>query len=73
MTPARLAACLAALDWTQRSLARRLGRPKSTVGQWLAGSVVIPPEVARWLEDHMRHHQRHPAPRRRPQMAKKST
>jgi len=66
MTPARLAACLAALDWTQRSLARRLGRPKSTVGQWLAASVAIPPDVARWLEDHMKYLARHPAPERLP-------
>jgi len=64
MTPARLTACLVALDWTQRGLARRLDRPKSTIGQWAAGTVAIPPDVARWLEDHMRHHHRHPAPRR---------
>lgn len=64
MTPERLRACLAALDWTQRGLARLLGRPEGTVRQWARGAVQIPPAVAAWLEARARHAERHPPPAR---------
>ena len=64
MSPTRLRECLAALDWTQRGLARLLGRPEGTVRQWARGAVQIPPDVAAWLETLARAHERHPAPRR---------
>ena len=64
MTPTRLRECLASLDWTQRGLARLLGRLEGTVRQWARGAVQIPPDVAAWLETRARHAERHPAPRR---------
>ena len=64
MTPERLRECLAALAWTQRGLARLLGRPEGTVRQWLAGVVRVPVDVAAWLEALARFHERHPPPTR---------
>jgi transcriptional regulator with XRE-family HTH domain len=62
MTPERLRECLKTLDWTQRGLARLLGRPEGTVRQWLAGVVRVPADVAEWLEALARFHERHPPP-----------
>lgn len=64
MTSTRLRECLTALDWTQRGLARLLQRPEGTVRQWARGAVVIPEDVAAWLEKLARHHERHPPPQR---------
>lgn len=64
MTPDRLRECLAALDWTQRGLARLLQRPEGTVRQWARGAVQIPQAVAAWLETRARHAERHPPPSR---------
>ena len=64
MTPDRLRACLAALHWTQRGLARILNRPEGTVRQWARGAVRIPPDVAEWLEQVASLIQSAPPPRR---------
>ncbi len=64
MTPERLGACLAALSWTQRGLAKLLGRHPSTVRQWARGDVRVPADVAVWLEALVRCHERHPPPAR---------
>lgn len=69
MTPTRLRECLAACAWTQRGLARLLGRDEGTVRQWARGAVSIPPDVAAWLETIAQHHDRHPPPRRAPREA----
>lgn len=62
MTPTRLRECLTALDWTQRGVARLLGRQEGTVRQWARGTVHIPDDVARWLEMRAGHAEQHPAP-----------
>lgn len=64
MTPSRLRECLAALDWTQRGLARLLDRQEGTVRQWARGAVQIPEDVAVWLEVLARHHAANPPPAR---------
>lgn len=64
MTPARFRECLTALHWTQRGLARILGRPEGTVRQWARGAVRIPEDVARWLDALTAAHLANPPPRR---------
>ena len=64
MTPARFRECLDALYWTQRGLARILGRPEGTVRQWARGAVRIPEDVVRWLEYLADFHRAMPPPRR---------
>lgn len=64
MTPDRLRECLAALEWTQRGLARVLDRDEGTVRQWARGAVQIPEDVASWLDGLARHHESHPPPQR---------
>ena len=64
MTPARLRACLAACDWTQRGLARLLDRPEGSIRQWLRGEGSIPYDVAGWLERVAAFHEANPPPRR---------
>lgn len=64
MTPDRLRECLAVLDWTQRGLARLLGRPEGTVRQWCRGAVQIPPAAAAWLEARAQHAEQTPPPPR---------
>ena len=49
MTPAEFRATLAALGWTVRGLARVLGRPENTVGNWGRPSYSVPADVAEWL------------------------
>lgn len=63
MTPQRLAACLALLDWGANTLATQLAVPRSTVRGWLAGRSPVPEHVARWLDSLARHHERNPAPK----------
>lgn len=63
MTPARLAACLASLDWGANTLATQLALPRSTVRGWLAGRSPVPENVARWLDALAKAHERNPAPR----------
>ncbi len=62
MTPTRLRECLTALDWTQRGLARLLGRQEGTVRQWARGAVQIPEDVSAWLEKLATYHAKHPPP-----------
>jgi hypothetical protein len=50
MTPAALKATLATLGWTIRGLARLLGRPEGTVGNWTREGYSVPDDVAEWLE-----------------------
>ena len=52
MTPARLAACLAAIGWTQRELGRRCGVDERQVRRWaqLGTRYQMPGELADWLE-----------------------
>lgn len=64
MTPTRLRECLQACDWTQRGLARLLGRDEGSVRQWARGAVRVPDDVAEWLEKVARFHERHPPPPR---------
>lgn len=64
MTPTRLRDCLTALDWTQRGLARLLGRQEGTVRQWARGAVQIPEDVSAWLEKLAMYHAKHPPPSR---------
>lgn len=64
MTPTRLRECLAALDWTQRGLARLLNRQEGTVRQWARGAVQIPADVANALEKLARFHDANPLPRK---------
>lgn len=64
MTSTRLRECLETLHWSQRGLARILGRHPGTVRQWAVGTVVIPGPVEAWLEELTRHAARNPPPRR---------
>lgn len=61
MTPDRLRECLAALDWTQRSLARLLDVDERQVRRWAAGASV-PAPVAAWLDRLAAYHTKHPPP-----------
>ena len=65
MTSTRFRECLDALHWTQRGLARILGRPEGTVRQWARGAVRIPTDVAIWLDWLAQAHAAAPAPRRK--------
>ncbi len=62
MTPDRFAACLHALDWSQRGLARSLGLHDSSVRRWASGRYPIPEPIAAWLDTLARFHETHPAP-----------
>jgi transcriptional regulator with XRE-family HTH domain len=64
VNPTRLRACLEALGWTQRGLARSLERQEGTVRQWARGVVQIPEEVACWLEVRASHAEKNPPPKR---------
>ncbi len=65
MTPTRLRECLDLLHWSQRGLARILGRDAGTVRQWARGAVVIPVDVAAWLEKRATHASKTPPPVRK--------
>jgi DNA-binding transcriptional regulator YiaG len=64
MTPTRFRECLQSLDWSQRGVARILGRHEGTVRQWARGTVQIPEDVAAWLETLAVCHNANPAPAR---------
>ncbi len=68
MTPARLVECMAALDWSNRGLARRLDRAEGTVRKWLNGINNIPAEVAAWIELRALHAAQTPPPPRKRQV-----
>ena len=70
MTPSRLRACLEALAWSQRALARLLDRQEGTVRQWARGAVQMPGDVAAWLETRATHAEKHPPPTHSPIQAK---
>ena len=65
MTPTRLRECLTALDWTQRGLARLLGRQEGTVRQWARGTVQVPGEIGEWLERLAQFHEGNPPQERK--------
>ncbi len=62
MTPDRLRECLAALDWTQRGLARLLGQDERQVRRWATGEYPVPSPVAAWLDRLAAYHAKHPPP-----------
>lgn len=64
MTPTRLRECIEILGWSQRGLARMLGRDEGTARQWARGATRIPDDVAAWLERLARFHERNPPPAR---------
>ena len=64
MTPDRFREVLALLDLPQRGFARLLNRPEGTVRQWARGTVVIPADVAAWLEAFAAFMTAHPLPAR---------
>jgi transcriptional regulator with XRE-family HTH domain len=66
VSPDRLRACIEALGWTQRGLARMLGRHEGTVRQWARGTVSVPDDVAAWLETRASVAEVTPAPVRKP-------
>lgn len=63
MTPARLAACLATLRWSQRGLAAAIDYDDRLVRRWAAGERPIPAPVAAWLERAAAWHAENPPPR----------
>lgn len=58
MTPAELHATLRTLGWTIRGLARILGRPERSVGNWTRDRYSVPLDVAAWLQRRLADHQR---------------
>lgn len=64
MTPDRLRECLATVRWKQTHFAETVGRPESTVRQWLSGASRIPDDVAAWLDKLARYHDRNPPPQK---------
>lgn len=65
MSPSRFRECLAALDWSQRGLARLLDRAEGTVREWARGRLPVPAEVAEWLEARASSAEQLPPPARR--------
>ena len=63
MSPHRLLRCLIVLGWSERELARRIGRHQTTIRRWTEGISVVDCDVAEWLEALARFHTTHPAPR----------
>lgn len=64
MTPTRLRECLETIGWTQRGLARMLGRQEGTVRQWARGAVQIPEDVGYWVNRVANHIEKYPPPKR---------
>lgn len=64
MTPDRFREVLALLDLPQRGFAHLLNRPEGTVHQWARSLVVIPADVAAWLEALAAFLATHPLPAR---------
>ena len=65
MAPRRLLVCLAVIGWSGHELARRTGRPQTTVRRWTTGETPMPADVAAWVETLAACHRAHPAPRAR--------
>jgi len=63
MSSYRLLICLAIIGWSDRNLARRIGRQQTTVVRWAKGLSPVPGEVAAWLETLAAFHVAHPGPR----------
>ena len=63
MSPRRLLVCLAVIGWSGHELARRMGRPQTTVRRWTTGEAPVPPDVAACVETLAACHRAHPAPR----------
>ena len=64
MTPDRFREVLALLDLPKRGFAHLLNRPEGTARQWARGLVVIPADVAAWLEAPAAFMATHPLPAR---------
>jgi transcriptional regulator with XRE-family HTH domain len=64
VTSERFRACLAALDWSQRSFASLMGINFVTVHRWATGKQEIPTDIAAWLETLARCHEANPRPER---------
>lgn len=62
MTPAELKAALAAIGWSGRELAFRLGCHRNLPTAWSSGRTPIPAPVAAWLRKLARLHGQNPAP-----------
>lgn len=66
MSPYRASLCLTTLGWSERELARRIGRHQTEVRRWMLGTATIDPNVAEWLSELEQFFRNHPAPRLRP-------
>ena len=66
MDATRFRACLEALNWSARALARLLEINPVTVQRWANGVLPIPPHLADWLEILAQCHEAHPPPERLP-------
>ncbi len=64
MTPAERRSALAAIGWTQRGLADRLGWDEGTVRRWMRDGGEAPPDVDAWLAALAAFHAAHPPPAR---------
>jgi transcriptional regulator with XRE-family HTH domain len=62
MTPTDRRIALAAIGWTQRGLADRLGWDEGTVRRWMRDGGEAPAEVDAWLGRVAAFHQAHPPP-----------
>ena len=63
MSSHRLLVCLAVLGWSERELARRIGRQQTTIRRWAGGRGAVDDDTATWLEALAAFHLAHPAPR----------
>ena len=50
MTTERLAVCPHVIRWNGATLAEALDVPLPVAGQWLAGTDLLPPKAATWIE-----------------------
>jgi len=62
MSSYRLLICLAIIGWSDRNLARRIGRRQTTVARWAKGLSPVPGDVAAWLETLVAFHLAYPGP-----------
>jgi hypothetical protein len=65
MTPERFRECLDITGFSTRGIAEMLGRPDRRIRRWSGGTIVIPDDVATWLEGMARYMQTHPPPQPR--------
>ncbi|MCE2578015.1 hypothetical protein LDL36_05735 [Komagataeibacter sp. FNDCR1] len=63
MTPTRFRECLAAIGWSQRGFATKIGADERLARRWAAGRADIPPSIAAWLEVLARIHEEFPSPK----------